>query len=117
MICTKLLTLLLFFIYKKSHVLLKLDSQSIVVLQYSCSPILHVIGLNRYASIAQQPLTVVLVVVGWQFCLVAPWSELMFFVSVRRTSPHLDVDVLVSSHSLVIAGEHEEKGKQDAACS
>lgn len=55
------------------------------------------------------------VVVCWQFGLVAPWGKLMLFVSVRWAPPNLDVDTLVSSHSLIVAGEHQEEGQEDGA--
>ena len=56
------------------------------------------------------------IIVGWQFGLVAPWSELMLLVSVRWASPDLDVNItLVSGHGLIIGGEQEQESQEDGA--
>lgn len=60
--------------------------------------------------------SMMLVVIGWQFSLVAPWSELVLLVAVRWTSPDLDVDVLVvSGHRLIVRCEHEQEREQYGA--
>ena len=49
-------------------------------------------------------------IVGWQFGFVAPWSKLMLLVSVRWTSPDLDVNVtLVSGHRLIVSGKQKQE--------
>lgn len=61
--------------------------------------------------------TVMLVVIGRQLGLVAPWGELVLLVSVRRSPPDLYVDVTLAmaSQCLVVGGKHKQKREEDCA--